>query len=322
MRLVHSLSIADMFMSNQCSNILHPMELTMQTKLSDRMPNISNAVAKLNEDICGIWDNAYPKAAIDAYNEYRSAKARAKGKTWVPVRHFAPVQYPDLVFPPTYGNERLDTEPAVVAHDAVSTLESERLQLLLFIGLNPSSPDTNVLADLHDYGARNEKYSEIVSHEAKVWSNYDTYFGPIRSFRTPLYKYHVDVFAIRHTNAKVIEDFMNGAWTANPQERSTVQDFFIQQFNALHTFLQSVCPSQAIVINALAGRIFTGALNHGIPYNENSDMWTSEPARIQLGNWPTYMHSSGMMSSGNMDNGSKTRLEAVSYAIHKRGTLL
>ena len=297
----------------------------MSTKLSDVASAVWTQVQKLNAELRRIWDTQYPKDEIDAYNEYRAEKARAKDKDWKPIQHLAPVQYPDHVFPTIMEASSTDTNDRSLMRDRPdSELAKQANALLLFIGLNPSSPDTNILAKLHDYDTRNEKYDEIIQHEAAVWQNYTTYFGPIRDFRTPLFKYHVDLFAIRHTNAKVLEDFMCGRWQGNEYQRDKIRDFFRLQFNALHDFLQTVIPAQAIVINAMAGKIITGqsCLQHGQPYQEDPNVWTTNPARIAYPGWPTYMHSSGMMSSGNMDNGSKTRLEAVSYSVYRHGGMV
>jgi hypothetical protein len=293
----------------------------MEDLLSDKLPRVWQEVVKLNTRIRDIWNYHYPMGAIDAYNDYREKNLAARQANWKPIIHLAPIQYPDIVFAPTTGGGTLNNHGSdIFATQDPSTPDRSSIDLLLFIGLNPSSPDVNIANEYHGYEDRNVNYDRIVQHEAAVWKSYKTYFGPIESFKTPLFKYHVDMFALRHTNAQDIKILMQGRWTKNAQHIASISKFFEEQFNALHEFIHTVCPSQAIVINADAGRVFTDGLGSHRGYRESSN-WQEEPARITCGGWPTFMHSSGMMSNGSMNKGSKTRLESVSYAVHQHGRL-
>lgn len=292
----------------------------MGEKLSTIAPRVWGEVLHLNKTMAQIWDDLYPVQAIDEFNR---DKAKGSKKANVgeqqPIKHYAPVQYPNVIFPPTITEEGLPVQPNDVFSDNYQpSAKREDPGLLLFIGLNPSGVEKNVDLRLHDFENRNISYDEIISREAEVWRDYETYFGPIKRFRTPLWKYHVDMFGLRHTSSKVISELLTTKKYKHIKEEMT--QFLLAQINALHSFTCQVQPSQVIIINALSSRILTDKLlPHGFDYKYGSTCpWYEEPARILCHGISSYIHSAGMMSSGNMDNGSLERLQAESFRVYQR----
>jgi hypothetical protein len=285
------------------------------------MNRLNDAIDTLNSSLVNIWKR-YPTKELDAYNA-----TLGQGK----FKHYAPIQYPHVFF------DRPDDELCGVEVDNGNEGDYGLLPILLFVGFNPSTARMD--PSIHpqstwDFDSK-EYIKKLIDHEQHVFNTYNNYFGPIHRFRTPLFKYHIDLFALWHTNQGELVQLIE--WTVtnrfHNQTARTLYDFLYAQFDAVHVFLSSVRPSQSILLNAATRDVFLANCPHTnsrfsgfhqYPYGTNPATWATHPARvydnaaIPIG----YIHAASMLSGQRaMDLGSRERLEAISYAIFLRGAM-
>jgi hypothetical protein len=291
---------------------------------------LAGSIDALNRALQDLWsESRYPFVELND-----AIKALGISEVF---QHHPPVQYPPIIMLPRETDD-MKTANSVVeierlkeeVQDVLSKPNTEVSDLLLFIGLNPSTTSrgafkVNQASNSQPYnkgafnGMRGNMLTDLNTHP---------YFQPIREFRTQLHKYHIDLFALYHTSQTNVDRVIGWACTKNSKR---LLAFFEGQVEAVHAFVQSVQPAQTAVINAFARDVLIGTgqqsrggtrwgmINKCKQYVQSSN-WTISPARLENASYHGYMHSAAMLSGQRaMDKGSRERLESVSMAVRLRG---
>lgn len=265
---------------------------------------LNDAIDTLNRQIVSIWNDSYPRAALD------------NGFTELGIttfRHLQPIQYPKV-----FIGDHLQGTPQQKMMNEDRTAANMN-ELLLFVGLNPS---TTSRGGAHTAFAQGAQLTNADS--ARLSNNMQTdfavhpYFKQIREFRTTMPKYHIDLFAFHHTTQQHLVAII--AWACAKKD-ATLLSFFMQQIEAVHEFIDIAAPEQAILLNSLTRDIFSGAklsknsatysmINNRV-YSHSTD-WINSPARLEHNTYAGYMHHASMLSGQRaMDVGSRIRLEST-----------